>query len=574
MKKRLKLINLFAIALSLTATSCNNDDETNTYEITLQDFTITIDENPTSGQSVGTVQADGDGTLSFNITSQTPAGALSVNTNTGELTIANASLFDFETNPEITANITVSNSGNSETATVTISLTDLNEIGVQHLTATIDENPTNGQIVGVVQADGNGPFTFSIESQTPAGALSIDGSSGELTVADATLFDFETNNTITGTVAVAGAENTATLTININNLIEINADDLTVAIDENPTDGQVVGSIQVNGGGNPSFSISSQTPAAALNINASTGELSVADPNLFDFETNPVITADITVEDVADTTMAIATINLNDVDEVTVQQVTLDIDENPSNGAIVGTVPASSNGSVTYAISFQNPAGAFNIDPNTGELSVADETLFDFESNPNMLATITAENAVSTASANALVNLNDMNEIGEFKYGGVIFWLDGNGGGLVCDIDNIANPNAPSGITWSEGANMVTGATGTAIGTGQTNTSAIVANHGGGTYAAWLCAAHVAGGHSDWYLPSLFELHEIGNNLAIISATAQANGGAAFTGLYHWSSTEMTMDTARVVSNNGGTLVDFSAGKNNSGALVRAVRTF
>ena len=29
-----------------------------------------------------------------------------------------------------------------------------------------------------------------------------------------------------------------------------------------------------------------------------------------------------------------------------------------------------------------------NIDQNTGELSVADETLFDFETNPSMLAVI------------------------------------------------------------------------------------------------------------------------------------------------------------------------------------------
>ena len=62
--------------------------------------------------------------------------------------------------------------------------------------------------------------------------------------------------------------------------------------------------------------------------------------------------------------------------------------------------------------------------------------------------------------------------------------------------------------------------------------------------------------------------------MAAISATAQANGGSALTGLYHWTSTEITVSEARVVSYNGTTFSDFSSGKNNSGALVRAVRSW
>ena len=262
MKKQFKLINLFAMVLLLTTLSCKKDDEGSVPDaISIQNLDVTIDENPTNGQTIGTVQTDSDGTLSFSITSQTPTGALSINSSTGELAVANAVLFDFETNPIITATVAVV--GAENTAAVTIDLNDLNEIGVQDLTAAIDENPTNGQSVGTVQVDGNGPFSFSIESQTPAGALSIDASSGELAVADFALFDFETYPVVTGTIAVAGAESTATFTINLNDLVEISASDLTITIDENPTDGQVVGAIPVNGRGNLRFSITSQTPAAA-----------------------------------------------------------------------------------------------------------------------------------------------------------------------------------------------------------------------------------------------------------------------------------------------------------------------
>ena len=543
MKKQLKLINLFAIVLLFTTFGCNNDDDVNNNRITLQDFTATIDENPTNGQSLGTVQTDGQGTLSFSITTQSPAGAITINISSGEVSVADAALFDFESNSTITATIAVA--GAENTAAVTINLNDLNEIGVQDLTSTIDENPTNGQSIGIVQVNGNGPFSFSIDAQSPSGALDISTSTGELTVANAALFDFETNPTVTGTIAVVGAESTATFTINLNNLVEISADDFTVAIDENPTDGQIVGSIQVNGGGNLSFSITSQTPASALTINASTGELAVADPTLFDFETNPVITATISVDDIADTTMAIATINLNDVDEITVQDLNTSIDENPSTGATIGTLQATAGGSLTYTITFQNPAGAFNIDQNTGELSVADETLFDFEINPNMLATISVDNGVSSVSANAFVGTNDVNELGEFKYGGVIFWIDpssNNSSGLVSAITDQG-----TNVSWGCQGTFISG-TSTAIGSGASNTATILAGCSTSGIAADIASNTTIDSYSDWFLPSRSELNQMYLQKAIINTTAIANGGTAFIdsnlSTRYWSSSESNGNTA------------------------------
>ncbi|MEE9363103.1 MAG: cadherin repeat domain-containing protein, partial [Cellulophaga sp.] len=394
-------------------------------EIGIQDLNVTIDENPTAGQAIGTVLTSGTGSIDFSITSATPAGAMSIDASTGELTVADVTLFDFERNPIITA--VISSVGTLSTGTVTINLNDLNEVGVQDLTVTIDENPTVGQVIGTVLTSGTGSIDFSITSATPAGAMSIDASTGELTVLDATLFDFEINPTITAVVSSAGALNTGTVTINLNDLNEISAQDLTVTIDENPTTGQAVGTIQVTGGGTLSFSITSQTPAGALNINASTGELTVADPNLFDFETTPVITADISVNNLVSTATAIATINLNDVDEISVQALTVEMDENPTSGQVIGTLQATSSEILSYTITYQNPAGAFDINSSTGELTVDDASLFDFETNPNMLATISVDNGVYSVSANAYIDLNDLNEaaaIGDFRDGGIVFWVD------------------------------------------------------------------------------------------------------------------------------------------------------
>ena len=125
------ILNIAFIATILLFTSCGNDDDAKE-QISVQDLVVAIDENPTNGESIGTVQVDGSGASGFSITSQTPAGALSINPSTGELTVADATLFDFETNPVLTATVEVV--GALNTGMVTINLNDL----------TNDNFPING----------------------------------------------------------------------------------------------------------------------------------------------------------------------------------------------------------------------------------------------------------------------------------------------------------------------------------------------------------------------------------------------------------------------------------------------
>jgi len=564
MFKKNKLSYLFLLTVLLLTLGCSNDDDTS-IEVNLQNLEVTIDENPANGEIIGTIQTDGGEALNLSIASQTPSGALTIDSDSGELTVADALLFDFESNPTITATVTAENAEN--TVTVTINLNNVNEVSAQGFETTIDENPTEGQVLGTIQASG-GASGFSITGQSPSGALEIDSSSGELIVVDATLFDYETNPTITATVSIVDADSPVTVTVNLNNVIEITVQDLTVDIDENPTDGQIVGTIQVNGSGTLSFSITSQTPTGALSIDAGTGELSVIDPNLFDYETNPVITATILVDDGAETATATATINLNDVDEVAAQNTNLTLDENPSNGDIIGALQASGF-NLSYAITFQNPAGAFTIDQNTGELSVADETLFDFETNPNMLATISVSNGTQSVSANAFVALNDVNEIGEYKYGGVIFWMNPTGDeGLV-----IALTNQSSSSTWGC-SGVLTGSAGATIGTGETNTTAII-SAGCATpgTAAELVSNLSLNGYDDWFLPSSDELIEVYNNLSIIQPVILSNGGDDFLSSY-WSSTENDAYNADFIvfsPPGAGTAYSFSK---TSAAATRAIRAW
>ena len=102
-----------------------------------------------------------------------------------------------------------------------------------------------------------------------------------------------------------------------------------------------------------------------------------------------------------------------------------------------------------------------------------------------------------------------------------------------------ATTDQSSGIRWWNGTYKTTGATGTAIGTGLSNTNSIITSQGATStsYAAGLARAHNGGGYTDWYLPSKDELAKL------YSMRMLGYGGFLSTS-YYWSSTENTSDFA------------------------------
>ena len=95
--------------------------------------TFAVDENSSSGTSVGIVAAsdpDADDTIGFAIVGGTGSTAFTVNTTTGEITVADSTQLDFEITPTFTLDVEVTdNGGLSDTAIITINLNDLPEGG-------------------------------------------------------------------------------------------------------------------------------------------------------------------------------------------------------------------------------------------------------------------------------------------------------------------------------------------------------------------------------------------------------------------------------------------------------------
>ena len=151
--KRLKLISLFGLLLLF---SCGGgDDDVQTVipapvaaVITAADLAATTPENPEAGATLGTVQASvSTGSLQYSLTSQSVAGALAINASTGVVTVADAALFDFETVQSLTANVRVTAGNVIKDITVTITLTDVDEMDASYTIwtgATLTFTKSNG----------------------------------------------------------------------------------------------------------------------------------------------------------------------------------------------------------------------------------------------------------------------------------------------------------------------------------------------------------------------------------------------------------------------------------------------
>ena len=176
-------------------------------------------------------------------------------------------------------------------------------------------------------------------------------------------------------------------------------------------------------------------------------------------------------------------------------------------------------------------------------------------------------------------NTNNAIRVGDFLQGGVVFHLfeEGETGYVAGQIHGLiaAVADQSSGIRWYNGSYDTTGATGTVIGTGATNTTTIISEQGPTetSYAAGLARAYTGGTtHTDWFLPSKDELNKMYLNKATINTTAAANSGSDFSANNYWSSTEYDSNTAWVqyFGNGGQGYYD----KVNTYVSVRAVRAF
>lgn len=301
---------------------------------------------------------------------------------------------------------------------------------IANQTFNINENSINGAVVNtVVASDPDGyALTYSIEAGNTGNTFAISPTTGEITVNDSTLLDFETNPTFNLTVKVTDAgipsdSTTALITINVNDISEVpTIAAQTFNIDENALNGTVVNTVvatELDAADTHTYSITAGNTGNTFAINSATGEITVNDSTLLDFETNPSFTLTVEVADnevPSKSSSAAVTINVNDINEVpTIAAQSFNVDENSLNGTVVNTVVAADQdaNNLAYSITAGNTGNTFAINPATGEITVNDNTLLNYENINSFSLTVEVEDdgvPVMSSSSIVTININDVNE--------------------------------------------------------------------------------------------------------------------------------------------------------------------
>jgi predicted extracellular nuclease len=190
-----------------------------------------IAENTANDAIVGSINAtdiNGD-ILTYSITSGNTNGAFSINASTGQITVANRAALDFETTPSFSLTVGVSDGSLTDSATVTVNLTNVNEaptaVSLNNQVTAIAENTSTTTRIKVadiaITDDALGTNTLSV-SGTDAIFFEVVGTG--LYIKANTVLNYEAKTSYSVTVNVDDStvgstpDATANFTLNVTDI--------------------------------------------------------------------------------------------------------------------------------------------------------------------------------------------------------------------------------------------------------------------------------------------------------------------------------------------------------------------
>ncbi len=337
----------------------------------LNDTTLTVPENSLLNTLVGTITAtDADNNpLTYSITAGNPnldgdgISAFTIN-NSGQIRVADPDDIDFEVNPNNPLTVTVSDGSLTDTAIITVNLTDVIEtpnrppVANDATFSLVKTSPVNTTVGTVTATDpDNNPLTYSIT----AGNSDSDGdntkafsisNAGVITVADPDDISSQTNPfNLTVTVSDGNLSDTAAITVNLTSPVNRPpvVNNAVFSISKTSPNGTVVGTINATDpDNNPlTYSITAGNPDTdgdtikAFAI-SNTGVITVTDANDVSAETNP-FNLTIQASDGALTDTGIATVNLNNVNPLSFQLKLYEDNNGTIGSEITGNNPILGN---------------------------------------------------------------------------------------------------------------------------------------------------------------------------------------------------------------------------------------
>ena len=357
-----------------TVTEIEEEVPTNSAPVFTEGTSTTrnVAENTSTGVDIGSAvaatDADGD-TLTYTL-GGTDANAFSINSTTGQLR-TNAFL-DYETKSSRTVTITVSDGTLTDSITVTINVTDVDETVDQIVdetlpnlapvftdgtstTRSVEENIGSGVDIGsavsATDADGD-TLTYTLGG-TDANAFSINSTNGQLRTS--TALDYETKSSYAVTITVSdgkGESDTISVTITVTDVQEnrapafVDGASTTRSVAENTAAGQSIGTaVSGTDPDNDTLEYSlGGTDASSFRIISTSGQLQTS--AALDYETKTSYSVTVSVSD-----------GNGGRDSITVTINVTDVNETPANNAPIFTEGTSA----TRAVAENTASGTINV---------------------------------------------------------------------------------------------------------------------------------------------------------------------------------------------------------------------
>ncbi|MEM7220843.1 MAG: cadherin domain-containing protein [Pseudomonadota bacterium] len=298
--------------------------------------TFSIAENQTAVGTVTSSDVDG-GTPQYTLVGSDDDGLFSIDINTGALTFDSAPNFeapadaDSDNDYEITVQVD-DGAGGVVTQSITVTVTNVDEFDVGTISDTnagtneVSEGASTGSTVGITAfaEDLDSPDTVSYTLDDSAGGrFTIDGLTGVVTVNGA--LDREASPTHDITVRATstdGSFQTQTFTItllDVNDTAPVITPAQTFDINEDASFSDSVGSVLATDpdttGTLSGWAITAGNGDGVFAINASTGEITIADTTNLNHEGSDQYTLTIEVSDGVATVSETVTIDINDINE-------------------------------------------------------------------------------------------------------------------------------------------------------------------------------------------------------------------------------------------------------------------
>ena len=359
----------------------------------------------------------------------TDAAAFDIDSATGQLKTKTA--LDYETKNAYSIVLTVSDGQVTDTITVTINISNLNEAPVfaagSSTTHTVAENTAAGENIGspVSATDDDGDTLSYSLSGTDASSFSIDSTIGQLKTGAALNFEDKSSYTFTITVSDETFTDTITVTINVTDANDApifrDGENTSRSVAENTATGNNIGSVvDATDADDDTLTYSlGGTDAASFSIISTSGQLQTS--AALDYETKSSYSVTVSVSEGNGGTDSITvTINVTDVSEVTNNALvftdgtstTRSVAENTAANTNIGSAVSATdadNDTLTYTLGGTD-AASFSIVSTSGQLQTS--AALDYETKSSYSVTVSvSEGNGGTDSITVTINVTDVSEV-------------------------------------------------------------------------------------------------------------------------------------------------------------------